>query len=133
MFGKLPSLKRRLARIEKVVASRAREQELQECTCGAGVMVWTGQVGQLKADLERTCPAHGFRRVRIMLMRVMPPRNGSESEKERNRLENAELDQVIQDYKTRESAWVLANPDCLSLHELARRYFKKRRRNDFRK
>ena len=62
---KLPSLRKRLARIEGAIAAKKRELERQDCTCGEGVMAWTGQANQMKAELERTCPVHGFRRVRI--------------------------------------------------------------------
>jgi hypothetical protein len=88
-------------------------------------MAWTGQANQMKAELERTCPAHGFRRVRIFTMRRLPPLSGPESKKERIHRENAELDQVIEDYEARESAWVRAHPDCPTLDELVERHFKR--------
>jgi hypothetical protein len=106
MSGRVRSLKRRLARVEQTLANRKKEDDLVNCVCGENILAWSGRAKELEAELNRTCPAHGFRRVgRIHCFRFAVTETTPESEKERLGREDAELHQVIDEYKSRELAW----------------------------
>jgi hypothetical protein len=79
---------------------------LVNCVCGENILAWSGRAKELEAELNRTCPAHGFRRVgRIHCFKFAVTETTPESEKERLGREDAELHQVIDEYKSRELVW----------------------------
>lgn len=106
MSGRVRSMKRRLAKVEQTLADRKNEEDLVNCLCGRHVLAWPGHAKELKAELSRTCPVHGFRRVGLIhCLKFVTTEMTPESEKERFRQEDAELHQVIEEYESRKLAW----------------------------
>ena len=73
MSAKLSSLHKRLARLEQECAAKARHEELADCNCpgmkSAGSFLAPIFPEALEAELNKTCPVHGFRQLgRIVVM-----------------------------------------------------------------
>jgi hypothetical protein len=62
MSGKLSILNRRLGKVEKQLADRARREKLTNCICGDPIIAMSTDPEKFEAEMNRTCPAHGFRR-----------------------------------------------------------------------
>ncbi|MGA8764234.1 MAG: hypothetical protein WB562_15310, partial [Candidatus Sulfotelmatobacter sp.] len=63
MSGKFASLDRRLTKVEQELTSRERRRELANCTCREVTVALPNQIEEFEAEMNRTCPAHGFRRL----------------------------------------------------------------------
>jgi hypothetical protein len=63
MSGNLPGLRKRLARVEKVLAQTAKQKELASCICQDLTFALPHEAEQFEAEVNRTCPVHGFRRL----------------------------------------------------------------------
>jgi len=65
MSTKLPGLGKRLARVERVVADAARRERLTGCICKRHPFDRTLIISpeEFEAEMNRTCPVHGFRRM----------------------------------------------------------------------
>jgi hypothetical protein len=73
MSAKLSSLRKRLDTLEQQWADRARLEELADCNCpgikSPGLFLAPIFPEALKAELNKTCPVHGFRQLgRIVMM-----------------------------------------------------------------
>jgi len=53
--------RRRLERLEQKLADLARQEALANCNCPRFTFV--GSTETFKAEMNKTCPAHGFRRL----------------------------------------------------------------------
>jgi hypothetical protein len=62
MSGKYSSLSRQLATVEQKLANRARREKLANCICGDWIIVVSMAPQLFEAEMNRTCPVHGFRR-----------------------------------------------------------------------
>jgi hypothetical protein len=93
MSGKPSGLWKRLAKVEQQLADRARRAELANCHCRGMTMVFTPE--QFEAEMNRTCPAHGFRRLGTILAVgfVKPDKTVTE--------ESAKLMQRVETYNLR--------------------------------
>src|SRR3989442_523478 len=63
MSGKLPSLRKRLAKVEQKLVDVATEQESAKCNCRDFTFADEHCPEEFEAEMNRTCPAHGFRRL----------------------------------------------------------------------
>ena len=70
MSGNLSGLWKRLAKVEQRMADQARRAELANCTCVHSpwmTFALTGQPEKFEAEMNLPCPAHGFRRLGMIL------------------------------------------------------------------
>jgi hypothetical protein len=103
MSGKLAGFRKRLERVEKIVAETPEQKELADCICiphGARVttIAFTNKPEEFEAEMNQKCPAHGFRSLgQIMVFRVV----GRGQKKD----ERCRLDDLMADYRTREAEY----------------------------
>jgi|ERR1035438_1523863 hypothetical protein len=92
MSAKLSSLRKRLATLEQEQADRARREELADCNCPemkSSEFLSPIFPEALEAQLNKTCPVHGFRRFgRIVVMNFGPEKS-------------AKVLQLIEEYQIR--------------------------------
>jgi hypothetical protein len=81
-----------------------KRKRLASCICGKLVTIAPGQTKEFETETNQTCPAHGVRRVTIFPARIAVPDNYPESEKERIRKRNAEVDEALERYHARVAA-----------------------------
>jgi hypothetical protein len=89
MSGKLLDLKRRLARVERTLVDVAKREEMVNCICSQSTTVDADRPEEFEAEMNLTCPAHGYRRLGAL---VVISHVGRES---------AKLDQLLETYKSR--------------------------------
>jgi hypothetical protein len=101
------SLRQRLAKVERVLAERKRKVDLADCRCGKPVITLAGQAKELEAELNGTCPTHGFLRVGTVIhLGAGELPEDPESVKEERRREAAEISQIIGQYNERKRDWM---------------------------
>ena len=64
MSGIRPSLRKRLAKLEQEHADRVRRKRLRDCNCAEeklAVALSMENIEDFEAEMNRTCPVHGFR------------------------------------------------------------------------
>jgi len=65
--------RRRLERLEEKYADLARQEALANCICQTLTFAHSTKI--FEAEMNKTCPAHGFRRLgRITIVRIVPTR-----------------------------------------------------------
>lgn len=95
MSGNLSSLEKRLANLEQLVADLARQVESANCTCEPhGTLVLPFQPEKFEAEMNLPCPAHGFRRLGMILKIRFVNGDGSREPTPR-------LDELLATYKAR--------------------------------
>lgn len=68
MSGNLSSLEKRLANLEQRVADLARQVASANCNCEPyGTLALSFQPEKFEAEMNLPCPAHGFRRLGMIL------------------------------------------------------------------
>ena len=86
--------RRRLEKLEQKLADLARQEALANCNCQKFMFVNSTKV--LEAEMSKTCPAHGFRRLgRITIVRTVPPRADRIDER------SVGLEELVDEYKRR--------------------------------
>lgn len=95
MSGKLSSLGRRLARVEQQLTERKRRAELGNCNCPEITIALPHLAEEFKAEMNRTCPVHGFRRLGKLLVVSFVEPGMTVTE------ESAKLDQLVETYRFR--------------------------------
>ena len=98
MSAKLSSLRKRLATLEQEQADRARREELADCNCPAmksSVPFLAVFPEAFEAELNETCPVHGFRRFGAITIIDFVNLDGTESESA------AKMHQLITSYRLR--------------------------------
>lgn len=70
MSDSLANLSRRLAKVEREAAKRARRKELANCNCEFLMVAVAKDPEEFEAEMNRTCPAHGFRYLGPHLIRI---------------------------------------------------------------
>ncbi len=91
MSGKLSSLNRRLAKVERQLIDEARREGMAGCICSAMTLADADKPEEFEAEMNEPCPAHGFRRLGMLLeVRQI----GSKV---------AKIDQLLEIYKARQS------------------------------
>jgi len=89
--------RRRLEKLEQKLADLARQEALANCNCQKFMFVNSTKV--LEAEMSKTCPAHGFRRLgQITIVQIVPTRKDrADSVDERS----VGLEELVQEYKRR--------------------------------
>jgi hypothetical protein len=101
---KLPSLQKRLGRIEQALSHRANKIQLADCICSSLTITYNSE--ELKAETEQVCPVHGFRDLgRVINIRSVAADSAPESEKEECRRKKQLTDQLLGEYERRKVAW----------------------------
>lgn len=102
MSGKVSSLSRRLAKMEKATAKRAERDKLAGCICkyypspnGVTVAIST-EPDKFEAEMNQTCSAHGFRRLGHII--VITPEDPFRRSKTR-------MDELLEEYEARLRAY----------------------------
>ena len=67
MSGKLSSLSRRLAKVERQLIDEARREGMADCICSAMTLADADKPEEFEAEMNEPCPAHGFRRLGMLL------------------------------------------------------------------
>lgn len=93
------SLVRRLAKVEQEIDQVAAEKKADSCICNEFVIVAAGGVAEFTAQMNRICPAHGFRKLDIMHL-VIEPMGGDFSTPEEI-IDEAEVEEVLNEYNRR--------------------------------
>lgn len=91
------SLRQRLAKVERLLAERKKKVDLADCRCGKPVIALAGQAKELEAELNGTCPTHGFLRVGRLSHLVF----GDKPEDA-----DPEISQIIGQYYERKRDWM---------------------------
>jgi hypothetical protein len=90
MAGKLEN---RLAKIEHVLAKKARQKLLANCHCRDEEEVFFGDDARLEAELNLTCPVHKERRLVRLLSSVIAPKGRA--------VPNPRRDALVEEYERR--------------------------------
>ena len=90
------NLKNRLAKVEQEVATIDKEEKQAKCICHAFVGIGPGRVEQFKVEMNRLCPAHGFRELKILHFFQTEP-VGPDRFTGCRIARNAEVDDLLQD------------------------------------
>ena len=93
MSGKLPSLIRRLAKIEQQLIDEAWAAELPNCICQKMTVADAANLEEFKAEMDKKCPAHGFRDLGLLVQVEYAGLPES--------AENAKLHRLLEIYKAR--------------------------------
>ena len=93
------SLERRLAKLEQELAQIEVEKKLGECICDQFVTVSAGSVAKFRAEMNRPCPAHGFRELHIMHIVTVDTTRDPSSRAEI--VEEAEVEEALNEYNRR--------------------------------
>jgi len=102
MSGIRSSLRKRLAKLEQEQADRAKVEELADCNCPEvkSVMPFLAVSPEaFEAEMNKTCPVHGFRRLGPIHSIVFVEPNGTYGGVKTQ--ESAKLLQLIDEYKLR--------------------------------
>lgn len=109
MAGKLPGLRRRLAKVENALAEAAEREKLADCICkvwGKSPITWacSEQPEQFEAEMNRKCPVHGFRNLGHILPTIITDDPG----------ERFRLHDLLDEYYARKSEYERAKreDDC---------------------
>jgi hypothetical protein len=95
MSGKLPSLRKRLVKAEHMLAHLAKGESGAKCICQMVTVASPDRTEEFEAEMNRTCPVHGFRRLGMIVRVEFVGR-------ERRVEENANLDQLLETYRARQ-------------------------------
>jgi hypothetical protein len=89
--------RKRLERLEEKYADLARQEALANCICQTHTVAYSTKI--FEAEMNKTCPAHGFRRLgQLMISRIVPTREDrADSVDERT----VGLDELVKEYMRR--------------------------------
>jgi hypothetical protein len=95
MSGNMRGLQKRLARVEQTLANIAKREKMANCICRDCTLVLPHEPEKFEAEMNRTCPVHGFRRLgQIMQVVFIGPDGVAE--------ESAKLDELLEIYEARQ-------------------------------
>jgi hypothetical protein len=60
----LAAIVKRVYRIERQIENAGREMRAQDCICFQSVVAVWGKLAEFEAEMNKTCPVHGFRRLK---------------------------------------------------------------------
>lgn len=93
------SLESRLAKVERKLTQIDDQEKLATCICHALVGVGRGTEAEFRAEMNRVCPAHGFRELTILhFIEVEPARDLFSRARI---IENAKVDELLMEYNRR--------------------------------
>ena len=89
--------RKRLERLEEKYADLARQESLANCICQAHTVAYSTTT--FEAEMNESCPAHGFRRLgQIMIVHIVPTRKDrADSVDERS----LGLEELVEEYERR--------------------------------
>lgn len=108
---RLSNLDRRLAKVERLVADRARREKLANCNCcphdpeRIGNIFLVSDARRFEAEMNLTCPAHGFRCLGEIMVLLRQKAGGTIAE------ESVRLTEVVDEYKRRLSEFLKSHPE----------------------
>ncbi len=106
MRRKLSSLSKRLAEVEQQVAERTKREELANCICRTSKPgTFAHNAEKFEAEMNRTCPVHGLRRLGDVIAVTFVNPDGTLSE------ESIKLSQLIDTYNLRLSQHSQSNDE----------------------
>ena len=93
MSGKIPGLRRRLTKIEKVVVQAAERERLANCNCKRPGFESTmvSSVEELETEMMRLCPVHGIRHLGTLCIIHYVDREGDYTEESKALIRCVEL------------------------------------------
>ncbi|SRR5579872_368534 len=94
------NLEKRLRNVEEKLTEIRKQEMLANCNCHAVVSVSRGMEKEFEAELNRTCPAHGFREVIITHFVGIEPADHNGNPIARI-IPNPVVDELIKDYDRR--------------------------------
>jgi hypothetical protein len=83
-----------MAKVEQTLANLAEGESEAKCICKTMTVVFPDDAEEFEAEMNRTCPAHGFRRLGTIVRVRFVDADGTEPE-------NAKLDQLLETYEAR--------------------------------
>jgi len=102
MGGNLPGLKRRLAKVEKGLAATAEREKLAGCNCKlkneTATIVLSSKPEEFEAEMNQTCPRHGFRDLGELVIFKVVGQRGVPSDTSR-------IDALLAKYRARKSEY----------------------------
>jgi hypothetical protein len=93
------NLEKRLAKAEQELAQIQKEEELADCICPDNYLFVTAEsVEEFRAEMNRVCPVHGFRRLNIfrIIVEEFDPDFSSSAE-----VEDTEFQELLDEYHRR--------------------------------
>ena len=112
MSRKLSELNKRLAKVEQQVANIATRDKLANCNCypkgpNGRALPWfvVKDAKEFEADMNLSCPAHGFRRLGRLMVVTIVGRNGETSD------DCAKRNELATEYYRRLSEFVESHPE----------------------
>jgi hypothetical protein len=95
MTGRLSSFNKRLDKVERQQAERNRRLVVAECNCREITIALPHQAKEFEAEINRTCTAHGVRRLgKLLAMSFVNPGMTVTDE-------SAKLNQLLETYRFR--------------------------------
>ena len=93
MSGKIPGLRRRLTKIEKVVVQAAERERLANCNCKRPGFESTSvsSTEELRAEMRQLCPVHGIRHLGTLSISHYLDREGNYTEESKALIRCVEL------------------------------------------
>lgn len=90
-----------MEKLEQKLADLLRQQALANCNCPRFTVASSSKV--FEAEMKKTCPVHGFRRLgHIIVTRVVPTGEDKLTwDREKNLAEKAELDRLLKEHYRR--------------------------------
>ena len=109
MSRKLANLNMRLAKVEQQAAHIVRREKLASCNCypnPPGIkMLVVKDAKEFEAEMNLSCPAHGFRRLGKLMVVTIVGREGEISE------ECARREELAKEYYRRLSEFLKSHPE----------------------
>ena len=109
MSRKLANLNMRLAKVEQQAAHIATREKLGNCNCypnPLGIkMLVVKDAKEFEAEMNLSCPAHGFRRLGKLMVVTIVSRKGEISE------ECARREELVTEYERRLSEFLKSHPE----------------------
>jgi hypothetical protein len=97
MTGNLES---RLTKVQRELLEVKEQEKAAGCICDAFVGIGTGRVEEFRAEMNRPCPTHGFRKLKILHFVETRPA-GSDRFSGCEIAADPEVDELLKEYKLR--------------------------------
>jgi len=93
------NLENRLSKVERELAQIREGDNEAQCICNAFVGIGPGRVEQFRAEMNRPCPVHGFRELKILhFVSTEPARDLSSPARI---IEDPEVNTLLEEYERR--------------------------------
>jgi len=85
----------RVAKVERQLAHIESEEKQASCICNPFVIVGSGSAEEFRAEMNRVCPAHGFRQLDILHIVV--------EDVDGNAMPDSEVNELLAEYNRRQA------------------------------